>query len=71
MKNAYPIRNITELRANFWEQHTNCVCVRHHSGKPKRQNYQPADTRTAFVEYIDTLARSGSISEKLAQSATL
>ena len=71
MPTTYAIRNQTELRTDFWEQHPHLVCRLNSRGNPKRQNEQPCDTRAAFVDYVDQLARSGSISEKLAQSATL
>lgn len=71
MPTAYAIRNQTELRADFWKQHPHLVCRTNRRGNPKRQNDQPADTRMAFVDYVDILAKSGSISDKLAQSVTL
>lgn len=37
----------------------------------KVQNEYPADTRMAFVDYVDSLARSGDISEALAGRVTL
>jgi hypothetical protein len=45
-------------------------------GKPRRyygktQNELPADLRAAFVDYVDQLARDGTISERLAQRVTL
>ena len=39
--------------------------------KSKRQNEYPTDVRVAFVDYVDSLARDGQISEKLAQRVTL
>ncbi len=35
------------------------------------QNEYPTDTRCAFVDFVDALARNGDISEPLAQRATL
>ena len=45
-------------------------------GKPRRyygktQNELPADLRCAFVDFVDHLAREGTISETLAQRVTL
>jgi hypothetical protein len=45
-------------------------------GKPRRyygktQNELPADLRCAFVDFVDSLARDGTISETLAQRVTL
>ena len=39
--------------------------------KSKRQNDQPCDTRCAFVDFVNNLAKSGEISEQLAQKVTL
>ena len=36
-------------------------------GKP--QNEQPADTRMAYVDFVDDLARAGGITENLAGKA--
>lgn len=71
MKTTYPIRNVTELRADFWREHSHLECRVNRNGNPLPQNSQPCDTRAAFVEYVDMLARNESISAKLAQSATL
>lgn len=68
---SYAIRNVTELRADFWREHPHLECRRYASGRPRPQNEQPTDTRCAFVDYIDSLRRNESISESLAQSATL
>jgi hypothetical protein len=71
MPTSYAIRNQTELRADFWEQHPGLVCKLNRRGNPKRQNEQPCDTRAAFVDYVDQLARSESISPGLADRVTL
>ncbi len=71
MKTSYPIRNITELRADFWREHPTCTQNIGNNRRALPQNLQPADTRSAFVDYVDQLARSGSISPRLAESATL
>ena len=39
--------------------------------RSKRQNDQPCDTRCAFVDFVDSLARNGGISESLAARVTL
>ena len=59
-----------QIRAAFWEAHPNL---------PRRRipNYSgngtmyPTDTRCAFVDFLDALARNGDISQALAQRATL
>ena len=61
--------NQTEIRNAFWL--TFCV-----EGKPRRfygksQNQLPADVRAAFVDFVDYLAREGTISEALASRVTL
>lgn len=71
MQTSYAIRNVTELRADFWREHSHLVCKTNARGNPLSQNLQPCDTRVAFVDYVDRLARSQSISDRLAQSATL
>lgn len=68
---SYAIRNVTELRADFWAQHPHLECRTNSRGNPRRQNDQPCTTRCAFVDYVDSLARNGNISPKLAQNATL
>lgn len=54
-----------EVREAFWNDHPNA------ERRPGRQNNQAADTRMAFVDYVEMLARSGIISEALAQKVTL
>ena len=61
--------NQAQVRDAFW----NTFCV---DGKPKefrgkRQNQLPCDVRAAFVDFVDSLARDGSISESLADRVTL
>jgi len=72
MKYSYPIRTVYELRDDFWREHRHLVCRRNErTGTPLSQNHQPADTRAAFVYYVDQLARCGRLSNRLANSATL
>jgi hypothetical protein len=59
------ITNQKELRRAFWESHPN---VRR--GTSANGDYV-TDTRVAFVEYVDALARDGVITEELAQRVTL
>lgn len=59
----------SEIRDAFWL--TYFV-----EGKPrelygKSQNDLPADLRAAFVDFVDYLAREGTISDALAQRVTL
>lgn len=71
MKTKFSLRTVYELRDDFWREHRHLACARNSRGSPLSQNHQPCDTRAAFVDYVDQLARSGSISNRLAQSATL
>ncbi len=68
---AYTYHTQTELRAGFWDEHPDLECRRNRAGNPKRQNDQPADTRMAFVDWIDSLERNDAISEELAERVTL
>lgn len=58
-----------EIRDAFW-------LTFNVEGKPRRfygktQNELPADVRAAFVDFVDYLAREGTISESLAARVTL
>jgi len=54
-----------QLRAEFWQEHPTA-----HRGKLRDGDYT-TDTRCAFVDWLDMLAKNGDISEDLAQRATL
>lgn len=65
-----------EVRNAFFNMHPQYkrVVIKQHPGgtyRDARHNEYPADTRCAFVAYIDDLARSGEISEALASRVTL
>lgn len=53
------------LRRAFREAHPSLNYKRYRNGS------YPVDTRCAWVDWIDHLARSGTITEQLAQRATL
>jgi hypothetical protein len=58
-----------QIRAAFWS-------LMFDEGKPRRfygktQNELPTDIRVAFVDFVDSLARDGTISEALAHRVTL
>ncbi len=59
---TYQITNQRDLRKAFNQ------CVKDHSGTEK---VSKTDKRMMFVDYVDLLARDGTISEALAQRATL
>lgn len=63
--NNHQITNQRELRKAFWEQNPQCAKGRLRSGD------RPTDVRVTFVDWIDTLSRDGTISQALAQRATL
>jgi hypothetical protein len=60
-----------QVRAAFWQDNAHLVKVTKRGGAPAPQNMQPTDTRAAFVDYVDNLARAQRISEQLAQRVTL
>ena len=62
------MKTISEVRAAFWEDHGQ---FRHMYRKTWRQNQYSATIRTAFVDYVDSLQKSGQITEALAARATL
>ena len=62
-----------QIRAQFWMQHAGVPGITprkipNYSGKGRMHN---TDTRCAFADFVDYLARSGEISESLAQRVTL
>lgn len=59
----------TKIRAAFWREYFPDGKPREYRGKT--QNQLPADVRMAFVDYVDSLQKSGEISEALAERATL
>ena len=59
----------TKLRRAFWEQHPTASRKRIDYGTLGRT--WECDTRCAFVDFVDSLHRSGVISDRLAQRATL
>lgn len=64
----YRLKTISEVRRDFWECYP---CFREHYSKGKRQNDYNATIRSYFVGFVDCLAKSGDISESLADRVTL
>jgi len=61
-----------KIRASFWDAFPKLEkTARQNKTKSKGQNAQSTDTRTAFVDYLDSLQKAGVISEKTAFNATL
>jgi hypothetical protein len=70
---AYTITTQRELRRLFWLDHANIPGVTkrricNYSGNGKMHN---TDTRCAFCDWLDAMSRNGTISQELAQRATL
>lgn len=67
--------NQKQIRAAFWQAFPNLPRRRYrYSWNPKDKTAElvfPIDTRCAFVDFVDTLHRTGQISEALADRATL
>jgi hypothetical protein len=61
-----------QIRAAFWQAHpTHEAYARKWEIKTAPHNRHNAETRTAFSQFVDTLAKAGEISETLASRATL
>jgi len=64
-----------QIRAAFWQAFPGLPRRRHrYSWNPRDKTAElvfPVDTRCAFVDYVDQLQRDGTISEALANRATL
>jgi hypothetical protein len=61
-----------EIRKAFWASHADLDSYALKWGiKTAPQNRHNATTRTAFVDFINTLAEAGEISSELALRATL
>ena len=62
----------TQVRRAFWADHPGYAAryemKRAHGAT---QNDYPADVRSTFVDYVDSLQRAGLISERLAEKVTL
>jgi hypothetical protein len=56
-----------QVRAAFWDAHQGTRISR----KKDRHGDYLTDTRVAFVDFVDCLARNGDISEALAERVTL
>ncbi len=56
-----------QIRESFWQAHEGVSGI----SKRKIRGYYDTDTRCAFVDYVDMLARNDEISESLANRATL
>jgi len=67
---TYTYTNQQQLRAAFWGEHPTLQrrTIPNYSGNGRMH---VTDTRCAFCDWIDSLQRSGQISEALAQRATL
>ena len=64
----FPVTKSRDVRSAFWRAMF-ATKPRHLWGKS--QNELPTALRCAFVDFVDMLAREGTISERLASSVTL
>jgi hypothetical protein len=73
IEGKYQITNQKDLRKAFWDQYggmPDISKVRSVQFGPGKKTYN-VDTRVAFSEFIDSMAREGTISQELAHRATL
>lgn len=64
--------NQKQVRDAFWAAHPHFDEQARAAGiRSKRQNEQCATVRCDFVDFVDSLARDGTISQALAQRVTL
>jgi hypothetical protein len=63
--------NQKQLRAEFWRTHPTASRKKVADYAGKRAAMYTCDTRCAWISYIDRCARDGTISDALAQRATL
>lgn len=67
--------NQAQIRAAFWQAFPELPRRRYrYSWNPRDKSAElvyPINTRCAFVDFLDSLARDGEISEALANRATL
>lgn len=69
MKHTYTTQ--AQIRAAFWNTHPQFHKRPAAPGYRWPQNTYNTDTRCAFVDFVDSLARNGEISAALADRATL
>jgi len=62
------LATVKEVRDLFWTEHPE---FQNEYRKTYRQNDYRTDIRVAFVQFVDRLAREGTIDEKLASRVTL
>ena len=68
----YTYTNQSALRRAFWKAQPHYAEQAREAGiLSKPQNYHCATVRCTFVDWIDALARDGTISQALADRATL
>lgn len=66
------LTNQKQIRESFWATYPELEEIARKRGTlSKGQNSQNCDTRCAFVDFVDSLARSGQITEKLSNRVTL
>ena len=68
---SYTYTNQPALRAAFWDAHPELTPTIGPRGRIMPQNEQTTDVRAAWVDFVDTAAGNGNISDALANRATL
>ena len=70
MDTEYRLRTEAAVRREFWACHPHLKRkkIKHPGGQG---SVHVADTRIAFVDFVDNLSRSGDISPELAHNITL
>jgi hypothetical protein len=63
---------IKQIRQQFWDDHPVLEEeARRRKTRSKDQNHQTTTCRCEFVDWVDTMARMGNITERQAANATL
>lgn len=70
MGKGYQLKTQKQVRDYFWQMHPYCDRQKITDDSGTGKTYK-TDTRVAFVDFVDALARDGSISQELAQRVTL
>lgn len=70
-RTQYAYTTQDQIRTAFWDTFPDLTRRTGPRGRTLPQNQQPADTRMAFVDYLESLHRDGQVSDALAQRATL
>jgi hypothetical protein len=67
----YTITTSAQVREAFWASCPHVTCRTTKRGRILPHNEQPAATRVAFCDWLDTMHKAGIISTRLADRVTL